>query len=181
MKNKKNSKKDIEFHIKKLISNPKMNTPTEKINKPLDKPLSLNLDKITYNKIVIFDTNFLMLPEQFKIDIFSQAKSTINTKNLGFMIFDKTIYELQKISKNKGRAGISANVALDLINQNKVNIINTNDKKYVDDMLVNYKDYLPDNKAEIIIATQDKELKKRLKEERIPILVMANKSKLRLN
>jgi uncharacterized protein len=170
----KNPLKSIEKKIKEII--PKINK--NKTNIKNNELLKLNLNKLDYSKIIIFDTNFLMIPEQFKIDIFEQGRNLINTKKLGFMIFDKTIYELQKLSSKKGKDSISAKVALELINKNNINIINTTDNIYVDDMIVNYKNYLPNIESEVIIATQDKELKKRLKNKNINVLIMVNKSKL---
>ncbi|MFT4297671.1 MAG: PIN domain-containing protein [Candidatus Woesearchaeota archaeon] len=177
---KKFSPKNIESQIKNILTDikPKKSKVSKVKNDKNVKPIKLSLESSLYTKIIIFDTNFLVIPERFKIDIFSEAKKMIDSADIGFMVFDKTIYELQKLASAKGKTGISAKVALELINSKGINVINTDNREYVDDMLVNYRSYLPDLKAEVIIATQDKELKERLKKNKIKVLVMANKSKL---
>ncbi len=175
------SKSAIENHIKKaFIRQPKQPSESKEKKQKVDliKIDIIDIEQKPSNKIVIFDTNFLLIPEQFKIDIFTQTKKLLNARKVDFMIFDKTIYELQKIAALNSKSGTSAKVALLLINKNKVNIITSNDDEYVDDMLVNYENYLIDYKGDIIIGTQDKELKDRLKEKGIKTLIMANKSKL---
>jgi len=169
------SRKTIESQIKKAVKNiPKLKQETKR------KVDLLDIEHRRSNKLVIFDTNFLVIPEQFKLDIFTQAKRALNARKVDFMVFDKTIYELQKLSIGSSKAAISAKVGLQLINNNNVNVITSHDNTYVDDMLVNYESYIPEFKGEVIVATQDKELKKRLKNKRIKVLIMANKSRLAL-
>jgi len=168
------SRKAIESQIKRAIK--KIDKPKKEVKRR--KVDLLDIDQRPSNKIIIFDTNFLMIPNEFKVDIFTQAKKVIHARKVDFMIFDKTIYELQKLSVGSSKAAISARVGLQLINKNSVDIITSKDDVYVDDMLVNYAEYLPDFKGEVIIATQDKEFKGKLKKNGIKTLIMANKSKL---
>jgi rRNA-processing protein FCF1 len=139
--------------------------------------IDLNVPSFTAKTAVIFDTNFMLIPEKFKIDIFEEVNRIVNERNIEVMVFDKTIYELQKIASERSRDAISAKVGLGLINTKKIYVISSNDEHYVDDLLVNAKDYLP-GVSKVYVATQDQELKRRLKEKDIKIIAMAAKKRL---
>ncbi|MCB9358865.1 hypothetical protein H6503_02955 [Candidatus Woesearchaeota archaeon] len=183
---KKIRRKKISRSIKTIESQIKKALPKEKKEEKQDSGKSRKSDMIDLSaktksarNIVIFDTNFLLIPEQFKIDIFNQAKMLLSG-TVEFMIFDKTIYELQKLSSGSAKHVVSAKVALQLINDHKIDIITSHDDKYVDDLLVDIGQYLPDFDGTLIIATQDKELKDRLKSKVVRIMYMASKQKLGL-
>lgn len=173
----KNLSRMIENKLKKIVK-----TKSTSIKRDKSKPINLNLDKVSVKPDckLIFDTNFLMIPGEFKIDIFADAKKLIMAKKIDMMIFDKTIYELQKIAETNSKFKTSAKVALDLINVKKLNIIQSKDEKIVDDMLLELDQYFPDFKGKFVVATQDGELKARLKEKKIKVLIMAGKKKLAL-
>ncbi len=107
-------------------------------------------------KRIILDTNFILAIGQFHIDIFSELQRICNFPYEIFVL-DKTLVELEKLinSDSKQRDRFAAKLALDLI-KDRVSILKT-PNGYVDDLLVKLSD------KSTIIATQDKELKKRLK------------------
>ena len=106
---------------------------------------------------IILDTNFLLIPSQFKVDIFSEIQRVMEEK-YKLYVLDKTVDELNKIIKSpkeKQRNKLAASIALQLIKVKGVTIIKTKAGN-VDDLLVEK------IKKEDIVATQDKELKRRL-------------------
>lgn len=106
---------------------------------------------------IILDTNFTMIPAQFKLDIFSEIERIFEFQ-YKIYVLDKTIYELKKIIKEqRGKHKRSASLALQLIKAKKVSIIKTTEDKLVDDILVKIA------KKSDYIATQDLGLKRRLK------------------
>jgi len=111
---------------------------------------------------ILLDTNFLLIPAQFNVDIFTEIDRIMLT-NYKIYILDKTIDELEKLTKDpkqKLRDRNAAKLGLQLIKAKKINIIKTNEDLLVDDLIVKLqKDY--------IIATQDMILKKRLKTKTI--------------
>lgn len=122
-------------------------------------------------KKIILDTNFLLIPAQFKVDIFSEIQRIADFKYQLFVL-DKTLDELNKIIKQqKGRHKAAAKLALALIKNKKVKTIKTSSEKYVDDLLVEY------SKKGAIIATQDLGLKNRLKK---PYIILKQKKYLAL-
>ena len=112
-------------------------------------------------KKIILDTNFLLIPSQFNIDIFREIDRIILEKYKLYII-DKTINELNKIikgKKQKQKNRSAAKLALQLIKVKKVNILRTKQDLNVDDILASIKGY--------IIATQDIALKRRIKSQKI--------------
>ena len=105
-------------------------------------------------KRVILDTNFLLAIGQFGIDVFSELERICDFP-YKVCVLDKTIDELNKVLTTGGKDKAAAKLALSLVKE-KVEVINTSDG-YVDDILVQLAN------EENIIATQDKELKNRIK------------------
>ncbi|MBU0627563.1 MAG: hypothetical protein KKC75_00090 [Nanoarchaeota archaeon] len=105
-------------------------------------------------KKIILDTNFLLIPVQFKVDIFSEIERVCLFRYKLYVV-DKTIDELNKvIEKGNMKNKLAAKVALALIRQKKIDIIKTGEGK-VDDLIVGLLD------KDYILATQDAELRKR--------------------
>lgn len=127
-------------------------------------------------KQIILDTNFLLIPVQFKIDIFSEIKKIADFK-YELVIIDKTIGELNGIissKKEKQKNKLAAKIALQLIERYKIKKIKTTEK-IVDNAILKIA-----NKEHYLIATQDKLLKHKLKEKSIPIIILRQKSYLKI-
>ena len=124
-------------------------------------------------KKILLDTNFLLIPIQFKLDIFSEIHDICNF-NYKLFILDKTIEELNNIiEKQKGKSKEAAKFALKLIKLKKISIIKTKEKLTADRLILKKA-----NKKEYIIATQDKFLKKQLKIRQIPLIILRQKKRL---
>ena len=123
-------------------------------------------------KKIIIDTNFLLVPYQFKVDIFSELERLFGVYEA--YIIDKTIQELNDIKSVGGKNKIAANIGLELVKQKKVLTIKSDDSTYVDDVIVNFckknKDYF--------VATNDVDLKKRLKHSEINVIQLRQKKYL---
>ena len=110
---------------------------------------------------IILDTNFLLEAGKNKVDIFSELRR-ISDFNYSIATIDKVVAELKKLAKGNSRDARSAKLALELIK--KLKKIKTKPGKADDIMSELSKDS--------IIATQDKELKKRCKGKVIVIRQM---------
>jgi hypothetical protein len=124
-------------------------------------------------KKIILDTNFLMIPYQFNVDIFEEI-SRIMEEEYELIIFDKMIDELEKIAELKGKDATAARIALGLIKKKEVKIISTNEKT-VDNAII---DSVDEN---TIVATNDKVLKEKLKNKNIKIIYLRNKKYLEMS
>src|SRR3989344_4718909 len=110
---------------------------------------------------IIIDTNLLMAIGQFKVDIFRELDRII-TEKYELCIIDRTIDELKKIKENqKGKHKTAAKLALAIVKSKQPKIIKSKEDKSVDDLIVDLA-----KKEKIAVATQDKELKKKLKENK---------------
>jgi rRNA-processing protein FCF1 len=124
-------------------------------------------------KKIILDSNFLMAVSQFKVDIFQEIKRIAEFKYELFII-DKTIDELESITeKQTGKNKAAAKLALSLIKLKKIKKIKTKAGN-VDELIVKNSD------KNTIVATQDMELKKILKERGVPLIVLRQKKYLML-
>ncbi|MCX6709599.1 MAG: hypothetical protein NTV63_01425 [Candidatus Woesearchaeota archaeon] len=113
---------------------------------------------------ILLDTNFLMIPIQFRVDIFTELQRLLNCKYELFTL-DLNVEELKFAAKNGSMADKkAAKVALLLIEKKGVSILKT--KRFlnraenphdVDSCIVEYA------KEGYSVATQDKGLRDRIK------------------
>ena len=123
---------------------------------------------------VILDTNFLLIPYQFKIDIFSEIDLIIHEK-YALCAPEAVIGELKKLSESKGKDGKAAKLALALMAKKNVNIIKDSKRtEYGDKAILDIAD------KNTLVATQDIELRKRLKLKGIRAIIMWQKRHLRI-
>lgn len=119
-------------------------------------------------KTIILDTNILMAIGQFKIDIFSEIGKAVDFK-YEVKVLDKTVEELEKIiGEQKGKYPQRAKLALEIIGKKKIRKIKTTEGN-ADDILVELA------KKGMIVLTQDKELKERIKGVRGKVLTIRQK------
>jgi len=117
-----------------------------------------NIKQIMPNAMkIVLDTNFLMIPGQLGLDIFSELERICDFSYKVFIV-EETIKELEKIAeKAKTSDKKAVRIAKELIKTKKIGIIPAKEG-YVDDLLVELS-----KSEDIIVATNDTELKKRLK------------------
>ncbi len=126
-------------------------------------------------KHIILDTNFLMIPMQFKVDIFTEIER-IMKEPYELCIVDKTIDELNKLKKTEsGKDKLAASVALKLIEVKKIKHLKT-EKNLNTDNLITELAKSPD----FIVGTQDKALKRILEQNNVQLLVLRQKKYLKL-
>jgi len=119
---------------------------------------------------IILDTNFLLVPFQFKINILKELDYLVEVSHK-YVISSKTIEELKKIGESRGKNGIAARLALKIVESNPIEIIKNNMK--VDDWIVEYA-----KERNAIVCTNDAPLRRRLKASGIKVATMKSKSKL---
>lgn len=118
---------------------------------------------------ILLDTNILLLPHSQKIDVFSEIERIIPEKH-GLYTLSTIVEELESIT-GACRDAISARVALKLIEEKNVKILDS--QGHPDDALLKLavgEDYL--------VATNDRGLKKRLKNNGKPMICMRGKNRL---
>ena len=124
-------------------------------------------------KNIIIDTNFLMIPLQFRVDIFSEFNRICNF-NYKLFIFEQSISELKNIiEKQTGKSKKAAQFALKLIKLKNIGIIKS-EKEDVDALILN------NLSKDTIIATQDMLLKKELLKRGASVIILRQKKYLQL-
>jgi len=127
---------------------------------------------------IIIDTNFLLIPFTLNVDIFSQFREM----NIKLNIIDRQIDELNKLKeKGSGSEKLASKLVIEAISRFKINIVDPSSLnihsssseesfKKVDTVILETAKSL-----KFGVATQDKELKKRLREEKIPVYYLRQK------
>ena len=123
---------------------------------------------------VILDTNFLLIPGEFRIDIFAEIARLMQSP-YQLCIIDKTIDEIEKIIKTgKTKQKSAAKIAKKLLDTYPIKIIETDKRLHVDRLI------LDNLEKGTIVATQDADLKRMLRARAIPHFVMRSKQHLEL-
>ena len=124
-------------------------------------------------KKIILDTNFLMIPLQFKVDIFSELERICNF-NYKLCIFGQSVDELINIAeKQKGKSRNAAQFALKLIRLKNIGVLKAEGRS-VDSII------LKNSGKDTVIATQDRLLKKKLLEKGSSVIILRQKKYLQL-
>ena len=137
------------------------------------------------NKIhpkILIDTNFLLIPAHFNVDIFSEFNKLLPKSKL--IILDKNLEELKNMQKNlKVKHKLSTKLAISLLKQFPIKVIKTAKHLNKDNSL--HKIGLVDEtilnfaiKNQCYVATQDKVLREKLKKNNIKTIVLRQKKYL---
>ncbi len=126
-------------------------------------------------KKILLDTNFLMIPAQYKVDIFAEI-DRLCVFQYELIVPEIVVKELHKVaSGQKGAA--AAKMALQLVEAKNLHVIPLKNKtlKNADKIILDIA-----NKDDYIVATQDQALKRLLKQKKVPLIVLRQKSHLKL-
>ncbi|MBN1646160.1 DUF188 domain-containing protein [Candidatus Woesearchaeota archaeon] len=119
---------------------------------------------------VVMDTNFMLLPGNYLLDIFGEIERLMQT-SYELCVTTGTVDELEKLAEKKTKTAKSARLGLMLIKQKPLKTVRSS-KAHVDDDIVEV------IKKGEFVATQDRELKKRVLDKGAKIITMRSKSHL---
>jgi uncharacterized protein len=125
---------------------------------------------------IFLDTNFLLIPAQFRVDIFQEIDRII-TQKYDLIIIPQIIEELNKIAKESKKHESEARIALELAKKCQILEISPSIQGIgeVDEIIlqsaINYN---------WIVATNDAALRKKLRSHQIPTITLRNKAHLTL-
>ncbi len=125
----------------------------------------------------MLDSNFLMIPASFKIDIFREIENLLCAKVI-FATVPPVIDELKRISKKPTKLGKKAKLALNFAS--KCTILNSYSEKNpegsVDDFIVSFT-----REKKVIVATTDINLKKKLRRISVPVIYLRGRKQIKLD
>lgn len=120
-------------------------------------------------KRFLLDANFLLLPGQFRVDVFEQlgefGSGQLYTLNL-------VIKELEKLTRGRGRSAAHARTALQLVKTRGVKILHARGRG-ADAAIKRLA-----GKGYYIVCTQDRALIKSLKKKKVHVITLRQKKYL---
>ena len=122
---------------------------------------------------MILDSNFLFIPSQFHVDIFKELENRLN-RRFDPILLSPTRMELLKMTeKGSPKKRQQALLALKLTEKCRTVNVEQSHKETPDDVIVRVaKDW------RCPVATNDKELRKRLRIKSVPVIYLRQKSHL---
>jgi len=124
---------------------------------------------------IILDSNFLLVPTQFKIDIFEGIMNLLN-QNYESIVLSTTMDELQSIAESGApKLRKQAEMALEIAGKCGLANVDRKHSETNDDVIVRVA-----GQMKCLVATNDSELKKRLRNISIPVVYVRQKSRLEL-
>jgi len=123
-------------------------------------------------RAVVIDTNFLLIPYQFRIDIFTELEHLIDVHHY-YVISGRTLNELGGLAENTGKKGAAARLAMKIVEANSGRIEIIKSGKPVDAWIEEFAE-----KTGAIVCTNDIGLKKKLKDIGIKVVSLRGKTRL---
>ncbi len=125
---------------------------------------------------VILDSNALFVPLQFKIDIFEELKRLLNT-NFELVLLSPVRRELERVAeKESPKMRKIASYALKLAEKCKLVEVNEKTVMCVDDIIVKTA-----HEWKSPVFTNDRQLRKRLRDINVPVIYVRHKSRLEID
>lgn len=118
---------------------------------------------------VILDANFLMAPGELGVDIFEEMERVLDAE-YELLATEPVKREVQKLSKGRGEDSKAARIALELMERNGVEIVETN-RRDGDASVIE----LARKVEEPVVATNDKNLRKQFRSRSVPTLFIRSK------
>jgi rRNA-processing protein FCF1 len=115
---------------------------------------------------VALDSSFLFSVNELKIDVFQKIKESLG--KVEFLVPKKVMEEVRKASLLKGKKGVSARIAIELIKKNNARVLK--EKEVSADKALEKL-----SRKGILVATNDRALKKRIKEKNGRVIFIKQK------
>ena len=125
---------------------------------------------------IILDSNALFVPLQFKIDVFEELKRLLNM-NFELVLLSPVRRELERLAE-KGSPKMCKNASYVLKLAEKCKLVEVNEKTAAstDDIIVKTA-----QEWKSPVFTNDKQLRKRLRDINVPVIYVRQKSRLEID
>lgn len=129
-------------------------------------------DVLKVRNPIIFDTNFLFVTFEFKIDVISEIQRVVGS-TYSLYIYEGTITELENIENKGDKNKNFLPLIVRMLHLYGFKIIKS-PERYVDDQILSNLD------KSVIVATNDKELRLKIQSKKFNVLYMRQKKYLEL-
>lgn len=150
----------------------------EKFERFTIKDSTFDLDRVGFENVlrsknsIIFDTNFLFVTFQFRIDIIEEIRRVVGSTS-SFYIYEGTIGELASVERKGDKNKIYLPLIVKMLHIYGFKVIKSSEK-YIDDQIIFNLD------KRVLIATNDKELKLKIQEGAFRVLYLRQKKYLEI-
>jgi rRNA-processing protein FCF1 len=121
-------------------------------------------------KKILLDTNFLLVPYQFGMDVFKGVRDVVEGE-YSFVVPTGVVGELEKLSKGRGKEGAAARFGLKLLSLREHESVESSGD--VDGWILEYA-----KKEGAIVATNDRALREKLKRKRVKVLSLLSRARI---
>jgi len=137
--------------------------------------MSLSNPKIPPVKVIL-DTSFLFIPSQFNVDIFEELGTVLN-RRFEPLVLSSTYKELRKIAEGTStKSQHQAILALKFAQKCRQIEVSRRTGESADDVIVRVA-----SEIACCVATNDRDLRRRLRRNNVPVIYLRQKSKLALD
>ncbi len=119
---------------------------------------------------VLLDTNFLLVPYQFKLDVFEKMKDVFEG-DYSLVVPSGVVGELKRLSLGRGKEGAAARFGLKLLSLREHEGVESSGN--VDEWILEYA-----QKERAVVATNDKALREKLKRKRVKVLSLISRARI---
>ncbi|MBN1167388.1 MAG: nucleotide-binding protein [Methanospirillaceae archaeon] len=123
-------------------------------------------------RIILFDTNGLMMASQFTLDVFEEVRWLVGTYQP--VVLDGIIRELRRLGEGKGNNASAARYALKLT-QDCITDHDVVEQESVDDTIIRYA-----RDTGCIVVTNDRRLREQLLMNHIDVISLSHKKRLEM-
>jgi len=124
---------------------------------------------------VILDSNFLFIPSQFQVDIFEELPKLLDQRFDPIILSSTRIELLKKIKKGSPKMRKRASLALELAERCHLVDVEQGFEETSDDVIVRVA-----TEWKCPVATNDRLLRKRLRDISVPVIYLRQKSRLEM-
>ena len=124
---------------------------------------------------IILDANFFFIPVQFRLDIFEELANLLN-KRFEAVLLSSTKIELEGLAKSNPKVGNQALLALKFAEKCKFVTVDKMPDETYDDVVIRVA-----SDWNCPVATNDKEMKKRLRKNGVATIFLRQKRRLALD
>lgn len=124
---------------------------------------------------IILDSNFLLVPLQFRVDVFQELERVTNRK-VEAVLLHPVYAELKKLSMDGGVKGRRAEMALRYADKLRIVDLEAKPGEAVDDMILRLA-----SEWKCPVATNDRVLRKKLRDLNIAVIYLRKRSHLEVS
>jgi rRNA-processing protein FCF1 len=124
---------------------------------------------------IVMDANFFFIPIQFKLDIFEELANLL-PQRFEPIILSSTKQELEGLAKSNIKISKQALLALKFAEKCSFISVKKDPMETYDDVIVNIA-----TEWKCFVATNDRELRKKLRKKRIPVIFLRQKGRLEID